>query len=69
MRDRVVDRHAMQSEVGYLFCGLWSREGEKGREGGREGETETQTETVEGEKWREGRDRSCLSQRETQAGI
>ena len=33
-RDRDMDRHAMQSEVGYLFSGLWRRkgEGEKSRE-------------------------------------
>ena len=34
--ERQTDRHAMQSEVGYLFSGLWKgrkmREGKKGEE-------------------------------------
>ena len=34
-RDRDMDRHAMQSEVGYLFSGLW-----KGRRAERGGERE-----------------------------
>ena len=34
-RDRDIDRHAMQSEVGYLLSGLWKgrEEGSKGRRG------------------------------------
>ena len=40
VRDRDMDRHAMQSEVGYLFSGLWrgKEEGEKSREAERETE-------------------------------
>ena len=52
-----MDRHTMQSEVGYLFSGLWrgKGEGEKNREAERERQRERQ---------RGGRDRSCLFERE-----
>ena len=40
-RDRDMDRHAMQSEVGYLFSGLWKGRGEEKRaEEEKEKETE-----------------------------
>ena len=32
--DRDMDRHAMQSEVGYLFSGVWKGEEERVREEG-----------------------------------
>ena len=37
-RDRDMDRHDMQSEVEYLFRGLWRGKGEGGRERERERE-------------------------------
>ena len=57
MDKRQTDRHAMQSEVGYLFSGLWrgKEEGEKSREAERD---------TERERDREERDLSCLFERE-----
>ena len=54
-RNRDMDRHAMQSKVGYLFSGLWrgkERRGKEQRERRGEG----------------GRDRSCLFKREMEKG-
>ena len=67
--EKQTDRYAMQSEVGYLFSGLWrgKGEGKKSKEAERERERER---SGEGEKWGEaeaaslrkdekGRDSGC----------
>ena len=45
VRDRDMDRHAMQSEVDYLFRGLW-----RGREKGRRAERQKEREGDKGER-------------------
>ena len=52
-RDRDMDRHAMQSEVGYLFSGLWKGRGEGGR-------AEREAEGVRGEVRRRERQKLSL---------